>query len=78
METEKLNELVKNNPNKLYAVLAAGRAADRNRFGKFGKQLYVPRNEFISEKILADMEREAGQNLYKKAAEEKKKRKDSL
>jgi hypothetical protein len=76
METEKLNELVKNNPNKLYAVLAAGRMAGRNRFGQFGKQLYAPKNEFIAEKVLADIEREAKQNLYKKDVE--KKRKDSF
>jgi hypothetical protein len=78
METEKLNELVKNNPNKLYSLLASGREAQRSRFGKFGKQLYVPHNEFIAEKVFGDIEKEARQNIHKQDTEAKKKRKDSF
>lgn len=77
METEKLNELVRNNPNKLYTLLAGAKAVERNRFGKFGKKLYVPHNEFVAEKVMHDIEEEARRNIFKKEYDEKNKRRKS-
>ena len=76
MPTDKLNNIVKKTPNKLYTILAAARAAERNRLGKFGKQLYVPHNPFITEKVMGEIEHEATRNINRQ--EPKKSREDSF
>jgi hypothetical protein len=74
LSTSKINNMVKENPNKLYSLLASGRAAEHRRFGKFGKSLYIPHNPFTAEPILADILKAGDKAKFAK----EKKRKDSF
>jgi len=74
LSTSKINNIVKENPNKLYNILASGRAAEQRRFGKFGKTLYVPHNPFTAEPVLADILKAGEKSKFSK----EKKRKDSF